>query len=86
MQNYKIEITTSKAFNVKAHTAQEAIDFIMHTYFNTNIIDTNTESTECVHFSCRSVNKNDTAEYMAIRENGGFDIVDTSKPPYKSVI
>ena len=70
MQNYKVDITTSKAFNVKAHTAQEALDFILHAYFNSDIVNANNENTQFVLFSCQ-----------AIRNGNGFDIMDISAIP-----
>ena len=81
MQNYKEDITTSKAFNVKAHTAQEALDFILHAYFNSDIVNANNENTQFVLFSCQSDDGKDSGEYMAIRNGNGFDIMDISAIP-----
>lgn len=86
MQNFKAEIMICKAFNVKANTAQEALDFILHAYFKTDIVDANTESTEYVNFSCRSADGKDTGEYIAVREGNDFDIMDTKELLSKSVI
>lgn len=52
MQNYKSEIITSKVFNIRANTAQEALDFISHAYLNSDIVDTNNANTQFVLFSC----------------------------------
>ena len=79
MQNYKVEIMTSKAFNVKANTAQEAMDFIIHAYFKTDMVDANTENIEYVNFSCCSEDDTDKSESIAIRNGDSFDVVDVSK-------
>ena len=81
MQNYKIGIMTSKAFNVKAHTAQEALDFILHAHFNSDIVNTNNENTQFALFSCQSDDGKDSGEYIAVRNGNGFDIMDISAIP-----
>lgn len=81
MQNYKAEITTSKAFNVKAHTAQEALDFIIHAHFNSDIVDTNNANTQFALFSCQSDDGKDSGEYIAVRNGNGFDIMDITAIP-----
>ncbi|NDO18082.1 hypothetical protein FMM68_00150 [Lachnospiraceae bacterium MD329] len=79
MQNYKAEIITGRVFNVKANTVQEAMDFILHAYFKTDMVDANTENIEYVNFSCFSENETDKSEYMAIRNGNSFEVVDMSK-------
>lgn len=81
MQNYKVEIITSKAFNVKAYTAQEALDFILHAHFNSDIVDANNEHTQFVLFSCQSDDGKDSDEYMAVRNGNGFNIMDITAIP-----
>lgn len=79
MQNYKVEIMTSKAFNVKANTAQEAMDFIIHAYFKTDMVDANSQNIEYVNFSCCLEDETDKSESIAIRNGDSFDVVDVSK-------
>ena len=67
----------------KAHTAQEALDFILHAYFNSDIVNANNENTQFVLFSCQSDDGKDSGEYMAIRNGNGFDIMDISAIPYR---
>ena len=72
MQNYKAEIITGRVFNVKANTVQEAMDFILHAYFKTDMVDANTENIEYVNFSCFSENETD-------KSGNSFEVVDMSK-------
>lgn len=81
MQNYKAEIMTNKSLNIKANTAQEAMDFILHAYFKTDMIETNTDNTQFVLFSCSSDDGEDSGEYIAARNGNGFDIMDISAVP-----
>lgn len=81
MQNYKSEIITSKVFNVNANTAQEALDFILHAHFNSDIVNANNEHTQFVLFSCQSDDGKDSGEYMSIRNGNGFDIIDIGSIP-----
>mgnify|MGYP001783221607 FL=1 len=78
MQNYKSEIITSKVFNIRANTAQEALDFISHAYLNSDIVDTNNANTQFVLFSCKSNDGTDNGEYMAVRNGNSFNIVNTN--------
>ena len=38
MKNYVIEMMAERNFTVKANTPEEALDFIIHACFNSNII------------------------------------------------
>ena len=78
MQNYKSEIITSKVFNIRANTAQEALDFISHAYLNSDIVDPNNANTQFVLFSCKSNDGTDNGEYMAVRNGNSFNIVNTN--------
>ena len=82
MQNYKSEIITSKAFNIKANTAQEALDFILHAHFNSDMVNTDDRNTQFVMFSCQSDDGKDSGEYIAIRNGDGFDIMEISNIPF----
>lgn len=82
MQNYKVEITTSKAFNIKANTAEEALDFMLHAHFNSDIVNASNKNTQFVLFSCQSDDGKDSGEYMAVRNGNVFDIMNISAIPF----
>lgn len=82
MQNYKAEITTKQVFNVKANTAQEALDFILHAHFNSDIVNANDANTQFILFSCQSSDGKDSGKYMAVRNGNGFDLMDIRAIPF----
>lgn len=84
MQNYKVEITTNKAFNVKANTAEEALDFMLHAHFNSDIIETNDKNTKYALISCQSDDGVESGEYIAIRNGDNFDVMDMRNVLFKS--
>ena len=82
LANYKSEIITSKLFNVKANTAQEALDFILHAHFNSDMVNTDDRNTQFVMFSCQSDDGKDSGDYVAIRNGDGFDVMEISNIPF----
>lgn len=82
MQNYTVEIMTNKTFNVKANTVEEALDFMLHAQFNSDIIDANSKNTQFVVISCQSDDGVESGDYIAVRNGDHFNVMDISRIPF----
>ena len=78
MKNYVIEMMAERNFTVKANTPEEALDFIIHACFNSNIISFSDRGITSAHFSCHSPDNKEEKSCLAVQVDGKLEGVDTN--------